>query len=136
MKIKTRNQFEKRVPEKGKVFIHPSETKPQQSLTILQILDRHQRGMPIYGNNAVPVYTNEYDPLNGVDFRSLDLVERHEIIAETRERIEVLKQSLADQKRLDAETERKKLEEKNKPQPKQLDLEEQIKVTKAKDEKE
>ena len=55
-----------------------SETLPDQTMPLREILERYSRGLPITGTVGEPEYYGE-DGL-GIDARSLDLTERQEII--------------------------------------------------------
>lgn len=52
-----------------------SETIPDQSLSIPEIIKRHARGLPITGGRT-PIYEGEDDLLQGRDWQKLDLSEK------------------------------------------------------------
>lgn len=69
--------------EKGEVNNMPSETVPDQSMSIQEILLRHSRGLAI--NDArVPIFDEDNDL---PDIRTLDLSERAEYAERYREEI-------------------------------------------------
>lgn len=57
----------------------PSKTLPDQAMTVKQLIDRFQRGLPVTGQMQGE-YSGEDDVLNGIDLRTLDISEKHEII--------------------------------------------------------
>jgi len=65
----------------------PSMTIPDQTMSIRTIVDRYTRGLPVTG--FTPVYEGEdfYMP----DPRTLDLVERAELLEKTKQEVESLK---------------------------------------------
>lgn len=74
---------------KGQVFTQPSQTVPDQSLSIREILDRFARGLPIDGER-VPVYDDSEDALP--DPSHLDLAERQELAEDYRREIASIKE--------------------------------------------
>jgi len=68
-------------PLVGESNFPESETIPDQSLSIQEILDRHTRGLRTPDSMA-GYYDEGVDPLNldGVDFNSLDLAEKMDVI--------------------------------------------------------
>lgn len=58
-----------------------SMTIPDMSLTLQQILDRYSRGLPVTGQNAVPIW-DEDDTTP--DIRTLDLTERMDMAQQFR----------------------------------------------------
>ena len=81
-------------PYEGKVFTMPSETIPDQSLTMRQILDRYARGLPL--DAKVPQWDDNAD-LDDVlpDPRRLDLAERQEFAEAAKAELEQVKQKMA-----------------------------------------
>lgn len=63
---------------KGENFTLPSLTVPDQTLSIPEILRRYSRGLSL-GGMRTPIYEGEDDLFDGVDPRTLDLSELHEI---------------------------------------------------------
>ena len=75
-----------------RVFTQPSQTVPDQTMTIKEILERYAKGLPI-GGGLEPIYGE--DDTNGINPRTLDLVDIQEIkefnkknIAELKEKFE------------------------------------------------
>lgn len=83
----------------------PSKTVPDQTMSIREILVRYSRGLPI--DTTVPMYTGE--DTDGIDFRTLDISERREMI----EAMEAAKQEyVAKRKAKDLADEKAKQDEK------------------------
>lgn len=55
----------------------PSETKPNMSMTILQMIERHRRGLPIDAPVETPLYQGEELV---ADISSMDLIDRQAYI--------------------------------------------------------
>jgi len=96
MQIKTylnRDTF----PKNYKLFTMPSETVPDQTLSIREILNRYARGIPmdvktpIWDENADE---NEYMP----DPRTLDLAERQEFAESAKQELDQVKQKIAEKR--------------------------------------
>ena len=88
-------------PLRGESNFPESETIPDQSLTIQEILDRHTRGLRTPDSMA-GYYDENVDPLNldGVDFNSLDLAEKMDVIKQHKEKAAKLrKQFVSNEKR-------------------------------------
>jgi len=65
---------------KGFVFTQPSLTVPDQSMSIGEIIRRFASGLPL-GGQRVPLYEDEgEDMFDGVNPKSLDITERHDIL--------------------------------------------------------
>lgn len=74
--MKVRNQYNgKTFPSDGEKNFGPSQTVPDQTMSIKEILERYARGLPMDGK--VPIYEGEDG--DGIDPRRLDLSERQEI---------------------------------------------------------
>lgn len=78
------------VPDKGEVNTLPSLTKPNQSLTVLQILDRHSRGIPVNVSSGMPVYYGENFEMPV--WEKLDMQERLDFIARFKDDLRGAKQ--------------------------------------------
>jgi len=91
-------------PKNYKVFTMPSETIPDQSLTMRQILDRYARGLPLEAKEMVWDDNADLDDILP-DPRTLDLAERQEFADNA-------KKELQDIKKVHAEKARKKVEDK------------------------
>lgn len=91
---KFKNHFNRSdFPVKGEVNNLPSETIPDQTMTVREIFHRYAKGLPIVGQK-VPIYEGEDDPMEGVDLRSLDLSERHDMLKETKSAVKELQEKL------------------------------------------
>lgn len=89
MKLKIKTQWNA-VPSSGMSYFSPSQTLPNQALTILEILDRHTRGLGFH-NMLQPVYNEpDTDPTGGVDIRSLDITERHELLSKQTAKVKTM----------------------------------------------
>jgi len=78
--------------ETGETKQMPSKTLPNRSLSVKQILERYAKGLPITGNNNVPIYYGE--DIQMPDLDKLDLSERHEILMQARERVKAIQAEL------------------------------------------
>lgn len=87
MKFKTPYNA-KEFPKKGEVNNMPSETLPEQSMTISEIYNRYARGLPL--ESKVPIYQGEEQEFP--DLQHLDLAEREEIILQHKQELEEIKQ--------------------------------------------
>lgn len=76
---------------KGEVNNTPSLTVPNQAMTVKEIISRTQNGLSASGIR-VPSYDGGEDPtgLDGRDFRTLDLSEKHELLRLNTEKIKDL----------------------------------------------
>jgi len=98
----------------------PSETIPDQSMTVLELLQRHQNGLPMLGQKT-PFYEGdenlEADDLNdGINPATLDLSERYDIIENRKEELKHLKK----------EHDQREKDKKSKKEAKQLKIDDQI----------
>lgn len=71
-----------------RVFTQPSQTVPDQTMSIKEILERYAKGLPI-GGGLEPIY--EEEDTNGINPRTLDLVDLQEIKEYNKNNIEELK---------------------------------------------
>jgi len=76
-------------PKNYKVFTEPSQTIPDQSLSIKEIMDRYAKGLPI-GGGLTPIY--EEDETSGINPRTLDLVDLQEMKMHNEQRIKNLQE--------------------------------------------
>lgn len=93
--MKFRHQFNREETNSIELYetnTQPSETVPDQTLTIPQILERYARGLPLESNKN-PVY-EENDPLDGIEFRTLDLSEQMDFLQETRQKVKDINKEL------------------------------------------
>lgn len=59
----------------GQKFTQPSMTIPDQTMSIPELIRRYAQGLPL-GAPRVPVYDGEDDPMQGINFKKLDLSEQ------------------------------------------------------------
>lgn len=74
----------------GEINTRPSQTIPDQAMSVREMLDRHTRGLPMEGVK-VPIYDGENDIFNGVDPRKLDLTELQDLRDQVVDRIKEAK---------------------------------------------
>lgn len=108
--MKFKNHYNS-VPEDGEVNDQVSETIPDQSLSVQEILERFAKGLNLQGRT--PIWMNEDDDdLSFDDWDKLDIAEREAIIERNKEEFLELGKKLKDDKRKKAlEAQRKKEEE-------------------------
>lgn len=83
-------------PDTGEVNDQPSETVPDQSMSIPEILRRYAAGLHI-GGSRNPIYEGDDDDiLGGVDPRKLDLSEREQLKRDLREELENLQRKFSE----------------------------------------
>lgn len=73
---------------KGEINNEPSQTIPDEAMTIKEIMNRFTRGLPLGGSNE-PVYDGDEDFVP--DFSRMDLAERQEWTEAHKEELEALK---------------------------------------------
>lgn len=78
-------------PKNYKKNTKPSQTVPDQSLTIKELIDKHSRGINL-GAQLTPMYQDDY-PSQGLDIRKLDLVEVQELKLKVKQDIEDLQKA-------------------------------------------
>lgn len=61
-------------PDEGEINDQPSETVPDQSMSVSEILRRFASGLPL-GGEKVPLYEGDEDLLDGINPKTLDLSE-------------------------------------------------------------
>lgn len=88
----------------------PSETVPDQTMSIQEILLRHTRGQRI-PDTMLGYYDDETDPmgLDGVDFNSLDLSEKYELIEAHSRKVKTMRKDHDEHVRTSKEEALKKL---------------------------
>lgn len=74
-----------------KYFTQPSQTVPDQTMSIKTILERYAQGLPIDAEKN-PIYEDE--ETNGINPRTLDLVDIQEMHMDNTDKIEYLKTKL------------------------------------------
>lgn len=82
-------------PDNPEISNLPSETIPDQSMPVTEIMRRFSLGLPINGQK-VPIYEGEeYLP----DLSTMDLADRETILAENRETVRELQKKLKKEQR-------------------------------------
>lgn len=66
-----------------------SQTIPDQSMSLRDIITRFSKGLPITGNPQPGTYNEE--PSSGIDFRTLDLHEQMEVVRGYKEELTAIK---------------------------------------------
>ena len=97
-------------PSEGQKFTMPSQTVPDQTMSMKTILERYAKGLPV-ADGKEPIWDEDPENSAGINPRTLDLVDLQEMGLKNAERIKNLthKKSIED-----AEAMNKKKEEKNK----------------------
>lgn len=104
-KIKIRNQHHARYDKKDNEQIkEPSKTVPGQSMTILEMVQRHRKGLPIDESTGA-LYQGEEDL---PDISNMDLIDRQayidsvaDALVEVKERLKEAHKSKADKELID-----------------------------------
>lgn len=99
--MKWRTQYNN-VPSKGEFNSLPSMTLSNQVMTVIEILDRQKRGIPVNVSKGMPVYYG--DEFEMPDWQRLDLSEKQDALAKYKAQVQVMKENYVAQ-----EAERKKL---------------------------
>lgn len=81
-------------PKNYKVFTMPSETVPDQTMSMRTILERYARGLPIDGSIKTPIWDEHPEDGAMPDPRTLDLAERQEMAENAKAELEELKTKL------------------------------------------
>lgn len=84
------------VKPEGKICDEASQTVPDQSLTVRQIMDRYAKGLPLT-NEKTPIFEEENEPTNGINPKTLDLVDIQALKIENQNTIEELKNKANDE---------------------------------------
>lgn len=103
------------------VNVLPSQTVPDQTMSLRILLERHAKGLPVTGNNAEPLY---YGDEQMPDLNRMDISEIHDLKNAVKADIEQKKLALhqqqqaakeaAEQKRLDDLVEKRAQEKRDK----------------------
>lgn len=109
-KYKVRTAFNNK-PDKGKKFTQLSLTVPDQAIPLQVLLERHTKGMPLGAAMRTPLYEDEEAEFGGINIKTLDLSELHELKKISQQRIEDLQFELAKNKKLKDEDNVKKWQE-------------------------
>lgn len=73
----------------GKKFTQPSQTIPDQTMSVKTILERYASGLPLQGLKE-PIFEQEDTPSSGINPKTLDLVDWQRLQIENKEQIENL----------------------------------------------
>lgn len=93
---KFKNAFNaNKFPKRYEVNNMPSETVPDQSMTITEIITRFAKGLPL-GGQRVEQFLGVDDVLEGVNWNTLDLAEQHEFIADRQRELQILRMKQRD----------------------------------------
>lgn len=104
-------------PSEGQKFTMPSQTTPDQTMSMKTILERYAKGLPV-ADGKEPIWDEDPENSAGINPRTLDLVDLQEMGLKNAERIKDLtnKKSLED-----AEAINKKKEERESKKKEMLD---------------
>lgn len=80
-------ELERVFPDSYEVNNEPSNTVPDMTMSIAEIMERHTRGIPI--NKKIEVYNGDEEVVP--DLSKMDLADRQEFIERTKEEIEATK---------------------------------------------
>jgi len=58
----------------GQIFTQPSQTIPDQTLTMRQLIDRYAQGHSLEGGKE-PIFEEDDEPTSGINPKTLDLVD-------------------------------------------------------------
>jgi len=76
MKPRIKHNFEYQYLKiEGQKFTQPSMTIPDQTMSIPELIRRYAQGLPL-GAPRVPIYEGDDDPMQGINFKKLDLSEQ------------------------------------------------------------
>lgn len=81
-------------PKQYEVTTQPSETIPDQSMTVSEIVSRFAKGLPVNGNANPPIYEGE-NPILPANFKTLDMVEQRQIISDLKKKVNQTQKDLA-----------------------------------------
>lgn len=84
----TLNVHERKLPKKA--FKKPSQTVPDQTMSMRELLERHAKGLGLE-NAKTAIYEEEGQQSSGINPKTLDLVDIQEISMNNEERIKELK---------------------------------------------
>lgn len=79
----------------------PSATKPEQAMTMREILDKHRKGEPVtVRSQQTPIYNDPERPSLGIHWQSLDLFELQEFKRQVDEQLKTTRAEYAETQRL------------------------------------
>lgn len=103
--MKIRNIFNAKEFNDNEVNNEPSQTIPDQAMSVRELLSRYANGLPLAGSKE-PIYEGEDG--DGIDPRRLDLAERQELEIAARQELAEIEERLKSSK---AEKSKSKLTE-------------------------
>jgi len=92
-------------PSKHETPSGPSMTVPDQTMSVAEMIRRHANGLPFEGVK-VPIYEGDTDPLNGINPKTLDMVDLQELRDDAIERNKAKLNKAQERKKADAEAKR------------------------------
>lgn len=93
--MKIRNLFNAHEFNDAESIFEPSQTIPDQALSVREILQRYANGLSLGGSNE-PIYEGEDG--DGIDPRRLDLAERQELEIAARQELAEIEERLKSKK--------------------------------------
>jgi len=93
--MKIRNIFNAHEFTDNEVISEPSQTIPDQSMSVRELLQRYASGLPL-GGSKEPIYEGEDG--DGIDPRRLDLAERQELEIAARQELAEIEERLKSKK--------------------------------------
>jgi hypothetical protein len=102
-------------PRTDETNTKPSQTVPDQAMSMKEILERYAKGLPISSGNE-PIYEDENEPTNGINPRTLDLVDLQEIKMNNEHTIEYLRETVKNNEKKRKNSE-KTVADEEQPQP-------------------
>jgi hypothetical protein len=93
--MKIRNLFNAKEFNDNEKEFQPSQTIPDQALSVREILQRYANGLPLGGSNE-PIWEGEDG--DGIDPRRLDLAERQELEIAARQELAEIEERLKSKK--------------------------------------
>lgn len=82
---------------KGETFTQPSQTIPDQTMSMRTILDRYAKGLPIAGSKEA--IWSEDESEHGINPKTLDLVDFQEMKMKNKAKIEELENQVKEQRK-------------------------------------
>ena len=93
--IISKNQYNaEQFPAYYEINGSPSETIPDQTMSLKTLLERHARGLPITGNNSEPVYNGDQEM---PDLNKMDISEIHALKMAIKSDIQKMQTKLANE---------------------------------------
>ncbi len=81
---------------KHKFFTMPSETVPDQTMSIREIMERYAKGLPV-GDGYTEIYDEDPETQLGINIKSLDLVDIQELKGHAKDRIQEIRNTTKEQ---------------------------------------